>query len=128
MNASQVTRGITFALLAAMLLRAAIPDGYMPASAGSGLLFELCPSGLPDGFVASLSGQDKHVHHAEDQRSGEHFSLENCPVGQLLAAVVAVDLHWLGSEPPQAESPVFLPAVLRPSDRVSLQQARGPPA
>ena len=124
----QASRGIPVALLAALLLRAAIPDGYMPASAGSGLLFELCPAGLPSDFVAALSGADAYAHHAGDDTSGEHFSLEHCPVGQLLSAAMAVDTESLASDVPRQESPRVPTPILRLATRAATQQARGPPA
>ena len=49
-------------LSAALLLRAAIPAGYMSATAGSGLLFEFCPEGIPAEFMQILAGDSGHEH------------------------------------------------------------------
>ena len=57
-------------VLATLLLRAAIPDGYMPAQAGSGLLFKLCPSGVPDGFMMAIA-KSGHQHHDHSADSGD---------------------------------------------------------
>jgi hypothetical protein len=50
---------LTLAMLAS---RALMPDGYMPGTRGSGLLFELCPSGMPVAIMRAL-GQGHHHHH-----------------------------------------------------------------
>ena len=59
-------------LLAALLLRAAIPDGYMPASWGSGLLVKLCPAGLPAGVMQALAGEHEHHHHGDAGHGDTH--------------------------------------------------------
>ena len=69
---------ICAALVGVLLLRALIPTGYMPASAGSGLLFELCPTQLPVGFSAGTSGHDHH-------HSSENAASKACDFGHILA-------------------------------------------
>jgi len=78
--------------LAALILRAAIPAGYMPASVDSGLLFKLCPSGVPAGFMAAISSTGHDHHEGSD---AAHFDAEQCPIGQSLSAAIAVDDFWL---------------------------------
>jgi hypothetical protein len=110
---------------AVLILRAAIPAGYMPAAAGSGLLFEFCPDGVPAGFMQMLAGHGKHDHG--DSGDGHHGGYE-CSFGHLLLSAAAVD------NPPQAQlrppTPDFtiLPApALAGSARLSYH-SRGPPA
>ncbi len=78
-------------LLAGLLLRAAIPVGYMPAAAGSGLLFELCPDQLPPGVtLPALSAADGHHHHDHHAGDGEG-GVDQCQIGHLLLSAFAVD-------------------------------------
>jgi hypothetical protein len=75
-------------LSAALLLRAAIPAGYMPAAAGSGLLFEFCPEGISAEFMQILNGESGHDHdHGDGAESDDH----KCPVGHMLLSAAAVD-------------------------------------
>ena len=60
-------------LLAALLFRAYVPAGFMPAS-GIPFALELCPVGLA-GMPAA------HVHHA-----GTHADFATCPFGSAPAA------------------------------------------
>jgi hypothetical protein len=91
-------------ILATLLLRAAIPDGYMPAQPGSGLLFELCPSGVPDGFMMAIAQSDHQHHHHATESGDSHYDAAQCPIGHLLSAAVAVDSDW-----PTASVPVLVP-------------------
>ena len=70
---------------AALLLRAAIPLGYMPSAAGSGFLFEFCPENVPAEFMSMLAGD--HGHHAHHT---DHDDNHHCPVGHLLSSAFAV--------------------------------------
>ena len=79
---ANIRRNTLILLLAAMALRALMPVGYMPGSLSSGLLFELCPDGMPAGFVQALGGQ--HHHGAGDDDAAAH-SFEQCTTGHLLA-------------------------------------------
>jgi hypothetical protein len=66
---------ITSLLLVALLFRAYVPIGFMPAS-GSPFLLELCPAASP---MLMMPGH--HHHH-----SGPHANFENCPFGSAPAA------------------------------------------
>jgi hypothetical protein len=77
-------------LLATLLMRVAIPAGYMPAAVGSGLLFELCPEGMPAAVLQILDSHHHH-HHSQSDTSEVSFDTEQCPVGHLLLSAVAVD-------------------------------------
>ena len=81
---------ILLLLLATLALRVMIPVGYMPAVIGSGLLFELCPEGMPATVMQALGG---HHHHHEPNSDGDQasFDTEQCPVGHLLSSSMAVE-------------------------------------
>lgn len=89
-------------LLIALLMRVAIPAGYMPAAAGSGLLFELCPEGMPALVMQALSPQHHHHHEPSDETQGS-FDAEQCPVGHMLASAIAGD----AAEVPDLEAPAL---------------------
>ena len=80
-------------LCAVLLLRAAIPAGFMPAAAGSGLLFDLCPERVPAQLMDLLSGAHHHGHGAMDKGEGGHDE-HRCPFGLMLLHAAAVDDHW----------------------------------
>jgi hypothetical protein len=115
-------------LLAALLLRASIPAGYMPAALGSGLLFEFCPSGVPAEFMQALAGSAGHHHHVSAQDQGGHFDAEQCPIGHMLSSAVAFDDYW--TDGPETDAAiVFEPAVdVFTSTSRAVYRARGPPA
>ena len=115
-------------VLATLLLRAAIPDGYMPAQAGSGLLFELCPSGVPEGFMMAIA-KSGHQHHHHGAESGDsHYDATQFPIGHLLSAAIAVDGAWpTESAPapaPYNEILFFVPESRTPAN----SRSRDPPA
>jgi len=86
---------LTTVLLTGVLLRAFIPAGYMPAAPGQGLLFELCPSGLPAGFTSAAGDHDGHSgHHSSHNAHDENPSDGDCSLGHILsfAFIDAVDV------------------------------------
>ena len=62
-------------------MRALVPAGYMPAAAGSGLLFELCHDGMPMALMEALKGgghaHDYHAAHAAGHYGSDHDSSGN---------------------------------------------------
>jgi hypothetical protein len=116
-------------LLTGVLLRAFIPAGYMPAAPGQGLLLELCPSGLPTGFIsASANNHGSHGHHTGHGAQNEHEMDGDCSLGHILSfafidAAVApdVELAPVASIIAVAALELVLPA------RVHAYAARGPP-
>lgn len=80
-------------LIAALLMRAAIPAGYMPATVGSGGLFMLCPEGTTGELLRLLvadSGQHDHHHHpVGDSETGK--DTHRCPFATLFLLAVAGD-------------------------------------
>jgi len=130
-------RAATVALFATLLLRASIPDGYMPASAGSGLLYELCPSGMPAQFMAALSGADSashhhhhhHHHHGGDEGSATAFDSSHCTIGHLLSTVAAISAQPV--EPtllPDPVSPAGPPVTVLSNRDRRAHRSRAPPA
>ena len=130
-------------LLAALLLRAWIPVGFMPAS-GSPFLLQLCPAvgEMPRSMaMAAAGGAHAHHHHAPGPDHGAdpgadpgaghgagHSHFENCPYGSAPAAGPLSQL--LAFEPP----PQVATAVAASPVRVTLRtpprrahQPRGPP-
>lgn len=124
-------------LVIALLLRAAIPVGYMPASFGSGSLFEMCPSAVPADLLAAISGagvahhSGHHAHHGgteEAQSAGQHFDASHCPIGQMLSAAVAFD-HQMAVAIPHTAARFLNSAVLAPgSIAPTSSRSRDPPA
>ena len=81
---------VLVAALATLALRALTPDGYMPGSADSGLLYELCPEGMPAEIMQALGGNSHHHHHGDDG-SASVSATEQCPIGHMLASAIAMD-------------------------------------
>jgi hypothetical protein len=127
-------RAATVALFATLVLRASMPDGYMPASAGSGLLYELCPSGVPAQFMAALSGADSSSHHHHHNHSGDEdsataFDSSHCTIGHLLSTAAAVSVQPV--EPallPDSISPAGPPVTAFPNRDRRAHRSRAPPA
>jgi hypothetical protein len=83
---------VLVAALATLALRALTPDGYMPGSADSGLLYELCPEGMPVEIMQALAGDNQHHHHhGGDSKAASASSSEQCPIGHMLASAIAMD-------------------------------------
>ena len=90
-------RLLLVAVLATLVLRALTPEGYMPGSRDSGLLFELCPEGLPPEIMRAIGGESGHHHHHHDKDNGESdgdsmSGTEQCPIGHMLASAFAIDV------------------------------------
>lgn len=89
--------------LAALLLRALIPLGYMPGNLLAGELAVLCPVGMPPAVMHALH----HGHHEADE---DVVSTDQaCPIG------TALQPAWLPGEWPtislQPPAPNFTRAV-----------------
>lgn len=119
------------AALVALALRALTPEGYMPGSRDSGLLFELCPEGMPPEIMRALAGEGGHHHHhhgSATDDTGTMSGTEQCPIGHMLASALAVDIDLqavvLPNPSPLDESPGRL-TWLR---RVVEYRSRAPPA
>jgi hypothetical protein len=107
----------TSLLLVALLFRAYVPVGFMPAS-GTPFLLELCPA------TYQVQMPAHHGHH-----SGTHTHFENCPFGSAPAA--GPISHIIAFEPPAAIASQSVAAF--ESLRLGVQlprahQPRGPPS
>jgi hypothetical protein len=107
-----------------LVLRALTPDGYMPGSRGSGLLFELCPAGMPTDIMRAL-GRGGHHHHGDEQSAS---GTEQCPIGHMLSAAVAVDDGIVAT--PHLAAPLPEPGhiTVHFAVRTSAYRSRAPPA
>lgn len=121
------SRLLFVAALAMLSLRALTPEGYMPGSPSSGLLFELCPSGMPAEIMQGLAGGGHH-HHKHHGDGDAVSGTEQCPIGHMLASAVAADTDSATDLFPVArvfeEAPVASSAV---TQAVSYR-SRAPPA
>ena len=109
---------LAIALLAALVFRAYIPIGFMPAN-GTPFLVELCPA-----FEGTLPAQHLHHHHSQG-----HADFQNCPFGS--APAQGPVSHLVVFElPGHTPSVVSIPAQpQRMSTRLlRIQQPRGPPS
>lgn len=112
-------------LAAAFLVRAFIPAGYMPAAAGSGPLFELCPEGVPGEFIKALSGGSHDAHHAHGETGQDEH---RCPVGHMLASAAAVDTASPAPLVVMAPAVLAMPAFAPPRTTGRSYHSRDPPA
>ena len=118
------------ATLAALSLRAMTPDGYMPASAGSGLLFELCPDGMPAAVMAALDDTAGHHHHHHRGGSGDGAAVsgtEQCPIGHMLAAAIAVDVGVPAPIEPDGRDVIDVQLAALRRSPVAAYRSRAPP-
>jgi len=111
-------------LSAAILLRAIIPAGYMPGSLQSGLLFELCPEGMPAELMQSLGGG--HQHHMADDPESAH-SFEACAIGHLAVTAATTSFADLLAEPPVQSEATAVAAILFNAAPILAYSSRAPP-
>lgn len=128
MHPSARNKLILIAALAMLSLRALTPDGYMPGSKGSGLLFELCPSGMPPVIMQALAGEGHHHHHGSDDNSGSVSGTEQCPIGHMLASAVAVDTGAQSEIAPAVAVFNDTPAFIARRSSPPAYRSRAPPA
>jgi len=115
-------------LLASLLMRAGIPDGYMPSAGDNGLLFELCPAGVPETFMRALSGSEHHQHHAAAESSEPHYDAGQCPIGHILSSSVAFDDLWQFESAPAAQEYINTSVPTYKPLSVIGHRSRDPPA
>ena len=127
-NLAHNRRLVLVAALATLALRALTPDGYMPGSAESGLVYELCPDGMPAEIMQALAGDSHHHHHHGDDGTTSVSSTEQCPIGHMLASAIAVDTATVPDVLP--DTPVFadVPVTFHFRTPVTAYRSRAPPA
>ena len=116
------------ATLATLALRALAPDGYMPGSAKSGLLYELCPEGMPVEIMQALAGDSQHHHHGNAGEATLATDSEQCPIGHMLASAIAMDVTPASEMLP--DTPVYddVPVAVLFRTSVIAYRSRAPPA
>lgn len=76
-----------------MLLRIAVPAGYMPSSLAEGWYLKLCPDGISASVMMALMGQQDHSHHhshSMDQDGSSEQSFDQCDLGSGFASAALV--------------------------------------
>jgi len=102
------------------MMQAVIPDGYMPASAGSGLLVTLCPDALPPGVELAHTGHH-HAGHGNDAG-------DRCDIGHFLSGIAFPTQSTIAVLP--LYPPQLYPVAVRhiaPVRRTPTSQPRAPP-
>ena len=121
-------RPLVTVLLAAAILRAFVPAGYMPAASGKGLLFELCHDGLPAGFMEALGGHGHHQDHGGHAGHDEHASAGDCSIAHILSMAFIDEVQ---SPEPAIQAPigvlVAMPLVQLLRGHAGVYSARAPP-
>jgi hypothetical protein len=117
-------------VLSAVVLRAFIPVGYMPALSAGGLPFELCHDGMPADIMAALQGHadPAHSHGAQHGGGAAEADADGCVVGHILALAFIDSPARAQIEP--APCTVFDPSgpsLLVPRAHRIATSARGPP-
>lgn len=113
------------AALAMLSMRALTPAGYMPGSPGSGLLFELCPAGVPAAVMQALGAGHHHHHHDQETSSP---TAEHCPIGHMLGSAAACDVDPQVGLPPAGHEFVTLPVRIPAIAGTTVYRSRAPPA
>ena len=116
------------AALATLVLRAAIPAGFMPSAAGGGLPFEMCPSAVPAKILAAMSGAGHHHAGHDTDPDSRHFDAGHCPIGQALSIAISADGMFAGDVAPAAAAPIAYEHVALSSFEPFTRRSRDPPA
>ena len=124
-------RWLISALLIALVVRALIPAGFMPAT-DRPFSFQICPDGYPAHLLKAA--QDPHAaHHHDDSTGGthEHSSArsEHCVFAAAAGAAPFAFVPTLCAVAVGLGAPdFFLTSLTVESQRHRIQQPRGPPA
>lgn len=130
-------RGFARLALAVLLLQALAPIGYMPASADSGWLFQLCPDGLSPGTMAVLHAGHSdalvHAHHAvsqADHEAGSEAWSMDCPFAAFSTAtwVLPAEIAQRSEQAPSIHYVVDLTSAFISGTKYVAVQPRAPPA
>jgi len=114
-------------LLAMLLLRAAIPVGFMPAAVGSGMLVVFCPDGVSAEFMQFLAGDAGGSHDHLEHGSADDDT-HQCPIGHLLLSAAATDSDSAVAEVTGAPPPTTTTSYSFTSVSRTHYYSRGPPA
>ena len=122
-------QGVLTLALAAFVLRAFIPLGYMPAPLSSGLLFVLCPDQVPG--IEGLSSNSSHHHHGghHDHDAGEPHATDSCDFGHIVSSVAIVDTSIdIAADIPPVPASTAVPTTTTIARHLRPHHARAPPA
>jgi len=125
-------RWLISALLIALVVRALIPAGFMPAT-DRPFSFQICPDGYPAQLLKSALDPHAAHHHHDDSPGGTHnhasASSEHCVFAAATGAGPLAFVPTLCAVAVNLGAPEFLLASLTvESQRHRIQQPRGPPA
>ncbi len=85
--------------LLAMLLRIAVPSGYMPSALADGWYLKLCSDGISSSAMTALLGQEDHSHHhhhgGDTQSSGSEQAFDQCDLGSGFASALVLQENSL---------------------------------
>jgi hypothetical protein len=129
MNLRQSRRGarrLLVVVVPLVLLRLAIPAGFMPVAEAGGVAIGLCPgeAALPPGYAGTHAG---HLHHHGGAPSGEHHAPCLFAAGAVTAVAPAAPAT---TATPALAAQLRLPAQSRTCTIASIrraQSARAPP-
>jgi len=117
-------RVLTALAAMALLLRIAVPVGFMPSSFANGWFLELCPDGLPAHVMVALYGE----HHAHHGAGGDSVFYE-CDYGGGAAGALLIDCSILPWEfLTSADQVAAVEADLVTSTRLFAFRSRAPPS
>lgn len=126
---TQIRPAVWLLFVAALLLRAGIPIGWMPVAGDDGLRIMLC-SGTGPVEIAVEPGAAHHNHHHQQQGHGEGGH-DPCPYGLALGKSLDLALSPATLLPPETIAALSAPmlATAWSAARRSLRPpVRGPPA
>ncbi len=125
-------RWLISALLIALVVRALIPAGFMPAT-DRPFSFQICPDGYPAHLLkAAHDPHAAHQHHddgAGDTHNHSSASFEHCVFAAAAGAGPFAFVPTLSAVAVSVGAPeFFLASASVESQRHRIQQPRGPPA
>lgn len=72
-------------VLVGLVLRVAVPAGFMPTNLDDGWFLKFCPDGMSMSVMMALLGHDHHHHHANQQGDQNSEPYQQCDLGGGLA-------------------------------------------
>lgn len=121
-NRSIASRLLARLVLVGLVLRVAVPGGFMPADLDDGWFLKLCPDGMPMSVMMALLGHDHHHHHDDST------PYQQCDLGGGLADEDSLhSVEQLVASCLPASTQATIAQVFAPGTAASVFQARAPP-
>ncbi len=121
-NRNAYRRSLARLVLVGLLLRIAVPAGFMPTTLDDGWFLKLCPDGMPMSVMMALLGHDHH-HHGE-----EPSPYQQCDLGGGLADAISLpDLGPTASTCLASSDQALGDQPAIPTRALAAFQARAPP-